>query len=609
MPTQPLRRMKTTMESRKEQKQRTRHFRNQSAEKSDSLTPKKSGKEAKFRNALFLIVVLLELNTVLLIGSFVVIRRNSELFFNILLENEEQDLESSVDNIIKDIDQQREDLREEGLTEDEIRAKVQSWLYSKIHTDRFSESQYMWVNEVVNYEGGDNYAIRLIHPAFPQTEGEFLSTKTADIRGNTPYATELETAKTTGSGFQRYYFKDSRTGQDTEKVEYFRLYKDYNWIICEGENLISIETYEDRQRAELMPVVVRIVVIGSIALTVITMITMLLYSSQYNRILLGKNKDLKLIAYRDALTGVYNRGGLIQHLDRWMTDKDTKEMTGVFLDLDDFKLINDLYGHLAGDAALCRLADYLTKSFPNALVGRTGGDEFCVVLRNQSPEVCEKEILEALRDRIEFTADGKKLSFTVSAGYANFPSQADNREEFMRIMDCALYAAKTRGKHEARHYQPEMARIKRDRLGFTAGKMAAGMPGAFLVYRADEKEEILFGNDYLFQLYECRDYDDFLNYTKGSFRNMVHPEDVDRAETSIREQIEKDRTQNQDKTTGFEDYITYRIITRTGKVKRVIDMGRLVPDEHYGEIYYVFLQDCEILKHFGASMDDLTGGR
>jgi hypothetical protein len=90
---------------------------------------------------------------------------------------------------------------------------------------------------------------------------------------------------------------------------------------------------------------------------------------------------------------------------------------------------------------------------------------------------------------------------------------------------------------------------------------------------------------------------------------MVHPEDVDRAETSIREQIEKDRTQNQDKTTGFEDYITYRIITKTGKVKRVIDMGRLVPDEHYGEIYYVFLQDCEILKHFDASMDDLTGGR
>lgn len=343
MPTQPLRRMKTTMESRKEQKQRTRHFRNQSAEKSDSLTPKKSGKEAKFRNALFLIVVLLELNTVLLIGSFVVIRRNSELFFKILLEHEEQDLESSVDNIIKDIDQQREDMREEGLTDDEIRANVQSWLYSKIHTDRFSESQYMWVNEVVNYEGGDNYAIRLIHPAFPQTEGEFLSTKTADIRGNTPYATELETAKTTGSGFQRYYFKDRRTGQDTEKVEYFRLYKDYNWIICEGENLISIETYEDRQRAELMPVVIRIVVIGSIALTVITMITMLLYSWQYNRILLGKNKDLKLIAYRDALTGAYNRGGLIQHLDRWMTDKDTKEMTGVFLDLDDFKLINDLY--------------------------------------------------------------------------------------------------------------------------------------------------------------------------------------------------------------------------------------------------------------------------
>ena len=117
------------MEIREKQERGKRRLWNRLKGKNGLWTSQDSGKEAKFRNALFLIVVLLELNTVLLIGSFVVIRRNSELFFKILLENEEQDLESSVDNIIKDIDQQREDLREEGLTEDEIRAKVQSWLY------------------------------------------------------------------------------------------------------------------------------------------------------------------------------------------------------------------------------------------------------------------------------------------------------------------------------------------------------------------------------------------------------------------------------------------------------------------------------------------------
>ena len=58
---------------------------------------------------------------------------------------------------------------------------------------------------------------------------------------------------------------------------------------------------------------------------------------------------------------------------------------------------------------------------------------------------------------------------------------------------------------------------------------------------------------------------------------------------------------NPDKTTGFEDYITYRIVTKTGKIKSVLDMGRLVQDEHYGAIYYVFLQDMEALRHLEVS--------
>ena len=236
-------------------------------------------------------------------------------------------------------------------------------------------------------------------------------------------------------------------------------------------------------------------------------------------------------------------------------------------------------------------------SFPDALVGRTGGDEFCVMIRNRSPQECEERILKALQKKIEFSVDGKSISFTASAGYASYPSQAASREQLMRVMDIALYAAKAEGKHTVKQFCPGMSSIRRERFGFSVSRMAAGMPGAFLVYRADQGEEILFGNDHLIKLYECRDYDDFLQFTEGSFRNMIHPEDVDRAERDIREQIQKDQVRNPDKTTGYADYITYRIITKTGKIKSILDMGRLVQDEHYGEIYYVFLQDLEVLRH------------
>lgn len=567
------------------------------------LMPNDAQRRERIRNALMLTIVLLELILVLVVGACVMLRRNSELVFESILENEKQDLKFSVDNVIKDLDRQRRDLEAEGLSDEKIKTVVQKHLYAKIHSDQFSDSQYMWVNQILNYAGGDNYAIRLIHAGMPETEGQYLSTAEKDIRGNTPYETELAGVKAHGSGFQRYYFPDPVTGKETEKVEYFCLYQEYDWVLCEGENLTSIKEYETRQQRELMPVVIRLILFGSLFLTAITVISMSVYSGQHNKILREKNRALNVAVYQDALTKIYNRGGLILHLDQWLEDKETGELTGVFLDLDDFKLINDLYGHAAGDAALCRLADYLTESFPDALVGRTGGDEFCVMIRNKSPQECEKRILKALQKKIDFSVDGRNISFTVSAGYASYPSQAAGREQLMRVMDVALYAAKAEGKHTARRFCSGMSRIRRERFGFSVNRMAAGMPGAFLVYRADQGEEILFGNDHLIRLYECRDYDDFLQYTKGSFRHMIHPEDADRAEQEIREQIQKDQVRNPDKTTGFEDYITYRIVTKTGKIKSVLDMGRLVQDEHYGAIYYVFLQDMEALRHLEVSVN------
>ncbi|MGN0364082.1 MAG: diguanylate cyclase domain-containing protein [Bilifractor sp.] len=334
-------------------------------------------------------------------------------------------------------------------------------------------------------------------------------------------------------------------------------------------------------------------------LVAITLLASLIFLWRYRMEMYRANEELQRQAYYDSLTGIYNRGGLIRVLKEWMEDENNVSLTGFFIDLDDFKLINDVYGHPAGDAALCHMANFLRITFSNALVGRTGGDEFCLIVKNVSAESCAEEIGRVLKKPQTFTYQKNRISFTLSAGYAEYPVQARNTGELMRMMDYALYAAKVGGKHQVKRYDPEMGDIKRDNLGFNVKRIASGMPGSFLIYKAEGDEQILFANDHLVQMFECDDYDDFLEYTHASFRYIVHPDDLERVEESILQQIQHGQSQAPDKATGYEDYVRYRILTKTGRIRQVIDMGRLVKDEHYGYIYYVFLQDIEALEHLG----------
>lgn len=74
-----------------------------------------------------------------------------------------------------------------------------------------------------------------------------------------------------------------------------------------------------------------------------------------------------------------------------------------------------------------------------------------------------------------------------------------------------------------------------------------------------------------------------MSYTGGTFRNMVHPDDVEEVEESIAQQIQENSHQL--------DYVTYRIITKTGKIRQVYDIGRRVHNPYYGDIFYVVLYE------------------
>ncbi|MBQ7193071.1 MAG: GGDEF and EAL domain-containing protein [Synergistaceae bacterium] len=145
----------------------------------------------------------------------------------------------------------------------------------------------------------------------------------------------------------------------------------------------------------------------------------------------------------------------------------------------------------------------------------------------------------------------------------------------------------------------------------TLEKISSFMPGALIVYKNNEAEEIVFASKEIARIFECDSVKDFMKFTGGSFATIVYPEDIEEVESIIRKQIA---------STGGLDYVTYRIITKNGNIKKIEDWGHFVHDEELGDLFYVYLHDMEIREKLtalsgqtslpepkAATIDELTG--
>jgi two-component system chemotaxis family response regulator WspR len=174
--------------------------------------------------------------------------------------------------------------------------------------------------------------------------------------------------------------------------------------------------------------------------------------------LVAAKEALAELAVTDPLTGLKNRRGLDQALDReWRRgSRDTTPVGIIMVDVDHFKAFNDTYGHVAGDDCLRRVAavlrDVATRG--SDVVCRYGGEEFVILLPNTSDEgtgVVAERVVEGIRDlAIEHVHPGGGSVVTVSAGFvAARPWAADDPEHAMRQADDALYLAKRQGRDRA----------------------------------------------------------------------------------------------------------------------------------------------------------------
>jgi diguanylate cyclase (GGDEF)-like protein/PAS domain S-box-containing protein len=192
-------------------------------------------------------------------------------------------------------------------------------------------------------------------------------------------------------------------------------------------------------------------------------------------------------AYFDHLTSLPNRFLSLDRLSQMINEaKRNRDKTAVlFLDLDDFKTVNDSLGHEAGDKLLIEAANRLRSAVREEdTVGRLGGDEFIVLLRALSEDEQSLKVTEHLLDlfREPFTIDNRELVLTVSIGIAIYPENGTSPSDLLRNADTAMYRAKASGRNSYSFFTKEMNDIVRRRFEVEAQINGALERGEFEVY-------------------------------------------------------------------------------------------------------------------------------
>jgi len=166
-------------------------------------------------------------------------------------------------------------------------------------------------------------------------------------------------------------------------------------------------------------------------------------------------QKLKYLATIDSLSGLYNRAEFMNLAKRELAlaKRNNEDLSLLIMDLDNFKTINDTFGHAAGDEMIRELGRIIKTGFRKTdIAGRIGGEEFAVVLKNASLEEAKKAA-EKFRETVanrKVIYGGQEISFTVSIGVTAIHGNTDNVsdiEDILKIADDALYRAKAMGRN------------------------------------------------------------------------------------------------------------------------------------------------------------------
>lgn len=187
-------------------------------------------------------------------------------------------------------------------------------------------------------------------------------------------------------------------------------------------------------------------------LMVLNLISDIAASAVEKAILYDHEREKAII---DELTKAYNHRFFQEMLNHQIAEsiRNKEPLSLIMLDIDNFKMINDKYGHQTGDTVLKEITSVMKERIRNSdILSRYGGEEFTIILPKTPAEKCHnlaEDLRKVIEDRKILSLDGKGLSITVSIGISEFPSHADNKNDLVAAADRALYMAKEEGKNKS----------------------------------------------------------------------------------------------------------------------------------------------------------------
>ncbi len=180
-------------------------------------------------------------------------------------------------------------------------------------------------------------------------------------------------------------------------------------------------------------------------------------------------RKVKMLAYRDTLTNLPNRLLFADRLEQaiFRADRLRESIALMLVDIDDFKLVNDSFGHEAGDKMIQAVADLLSRSMRRAdTVARLGGDEFAIIVEGIDGPDDAISIADNLTTILEHNVklDDQESFTSASVGIAVYPVDGNNAATLLKNADTAMFRAKEQGRHCFQFYKPEMSVNAMERL-------------------------------------------------------------------------------------------------------------------------------------------------
>lgn len=198
-------------------------------------------------------------------------------------------------------------------------------------------------------------------------------------------------------------------------------------------------------------------------------------------------RKVKLLAYRDTLTNLPNRLLFADRLEQAVirAERGRTSMALMLIDIDDFKLVNDSFGHDAGDKLIKAVGELISKSLRRAdTIARLGGDEFAVIIESIDSADDAISIADNLTTILEHNVrlDDQETYTSASIGIAIYPDDGNDARTMLKNADTAMFRAKENGRHCFQFYKPEMSVSAMARLDLENSLKAAFENDEFLIH-------------------------------------------------------------------------------------------------------------------------------